>query len=108
MKKSISAISILLFLSGCYDTKNIIDNTITGEDGSVIRVVFYDNTTNAMLPDNYDNALNITLPDNSSVILKSIPMASGIKYANSEYEYSEWHGEIELKKDNKTIFKAKK
>ncbi|MDR1007895.1 MAG: MliC family protein [Campylobacteraceae bacterium] len=95
MKKSIWAISILLFLSGCYDKKDVIDNAIIGEDGSVIRVVFY------------DDRANITLPDDSSVLLKGIPMASGIKYANSEYEYSEWHGEIELKKDNKTIFKAK-
>jgi hypothetical protein len=33
-------------------------------------------------------------------------MASGIKYARSEYEYSEWHGES-LEKGNETILKAK-
>ncbi|MDR2342193.1 MAG: MliC family protein [Campylobacteraceae bacterium] len=93
MKKSILALFVLLSLSGC--DKDIIKTTITGENGDIIHVIFYDNTA------------NITLPDDNTVLLKGIPIASGTKYANDEYEYSEWHGEIELKKNNETIFRAK-
>jgi membrane-bound inhibitor of C-type lysozyme len=94
MKKSIFVVLISLFLSGC--DKDVTNAAIMGEDGSVLYITFYDDTA------------NVTFSDKSSVLLKGVPMASGIKYANDEYEYSEWHGEIELKKDNKTIFKTKK
>ncbi|MDR0762182.1 MAG: MliC family protein [Campylobacteraceae bacterium] len=95
MKKIVFSILVLLFLGGCHDKKDVIEAAITGEDGSVIHIVFYD-----------DNA-NITLPDKKSVLLKGVPAASGTQYANDEYEYTEWHGEIELKKNNETVFKAK-
>lgn len=39
--------------------------------------------------------------------LKQDTMASGIKYSNDKYVYSEWHGEITLKKDGQTIFEKK-
>jgi urease accessory protein UreH len=31
-------------------------------------------------------------------------MGSGVKYSNEKYEYTEWHGRIELRKEGKTIF----
>jgi membrane-bound inhibitor of C-type lysozyme len=95
MKKSILALSVLLFLSGCNDKNSAANTLITGEDGSVVNVVFY------------DDFANITLPNNDTVLLKGVSAASGTKYANDEYEYIEWHGDIELKKGNETIFKAK-
>jgi membrane-bound inhibitor of C-type lysozyme len=39
-----------------------------------------------------------------TIEMKQDTMASGIKYSNSNYEFTEWHGEIELKKDGKIVF----
>lgn len=36
--------------------------------------------------------------------LKQDTMASGIRYSNPEYVYSEWHGQIALLKAGDTIF----
>jgi len=39
-----------------------------------------------------------------TIELKQDTMGSGLKYSNEKYEYTEWHGRIELKKEGKTIF----
>jgi hypothetical protein len=93
MKKSILMLFVLLFLSGC--NKDVIEAAITGEDGNIMHIAFY------------GDFANITLANNNTVLLKGVPAASGTQYANDEYEYTEWHGEIELKKNNETVFKAK-
>jgi hypothetical protein len=40
--------------------------------------------------------------------MKQDTMASGIRYSNPPYEFTEWHGEIRLKKDGKVIFSHNK
>jgi len=42
--------------------------------------------------------------DGDTVLLKQERMASGIKYSNEHYLYTEWHGEIRLFKDGKQVF----
>jgi membrane-bound inhibitor of C-type lysozyme len=39
-----------------------------------------------------------------TIEMKQDTMGSGIKYSNEKYEFTEWHGRIELKKEGKTIF----
>jgi membrane-bound inhibitor of C-type lysozyme len=99
-KKSAFIIISVLLLSGCTDKadKNIVRATITDQNGISINIVF----------DNAKNTANLTLPDNTTVLLKGVVMASGIKYANDEYEYSEWHGESELKHGDEIIFQTQK
>ncbi|MDR1461301.1 MAG: MliC family protein [Campylobacteraceae bacterium] len=93
-------ISIAIFIfAGCEKTQkdeSIESVRITDSEGATLHIVFY----------NAQNVANITLPDNSTVLLNGVEMASGIKYANDEYEYSEWHGNIELKKGDEVIFKV--
>ncbi len=40
-----------------------------------------------------------------TVQLQRDTMASGIKYSNGKYVMTEWHGETELKKDGRIIFR---
>jgi formylmethanofuran dehydrogenase subunit E-like metal-binding protein len=42
--------------------------------------------------------------NSETIELKQDTMGSGVKYSNGKYEYTEWHGRIELKKEGKTIF----
>lgn len=42
-----------------------------------------------------------------TMVLKQQPSASGIRYSDKNYEYCEWQGEVELKKNGKTIFMHK-
>ncbi|MDR1975705.1 MAG: MliC family protein [Campylobacteraceae bacterium] len=96
MKKRVMSIAaVLLLLSGCNGKSNTVDAVIKGDDGSVIYIVFE------------NDSAKITLPNGEKTLLKGVPTASGSKYANDQYEYSEWHGEIELKKDGEVIFKTK-
>ena len=39
-----------------------------------------------------------------TIDMKQDTMGSGVKYSNEKYEYTDWHGRIELKKEGKTIF----
>ncbi len=39
-----------------------------------------------------------------SISLKQYTIASGIKYSNATYVYTEWHGAMTLKKTGKVIF----
>jgi len=99
-KKSAFIIVTALLLSGCTDKadKNIVRATVTDENGVSLNIIF----------DNAKDTANLTLPDNTTILLKGVAMASGIKYANDEYEYSEWHGESELKRGDEIIFKTQK
>ncbi|MDR0408525.1 MAG: MliC family protein [Campylobacteraceae bacterium] len=96
----VSLLFIAVFIyTGCEKypkDENISSVKITDTKGNSLHIVFAQNTA------------SITLPDNSTAILKSVKMASGIKYVNDEYEYSEWHGNIELKKGKEVIFQAQK
>jgi uncharacterized protein YggE len=40
--------------------------------------------------------------------MKQDTTASGIRYSNPRYEFTEWHGEIQLKEDGKVIFSHQK
>lgn len=39
-----------------------------------------------------------------TIDMKQDTMGSGVKYSNAKYEFTDWHGRIELKKEGKTIF----
>jgi hypothetical protein len=54
-----------------------------------------------------DNAF-LSFPNGTTATLKQTPMASGIQYVGGGYQYNEWHGEIELLKDDRTLVKTHK
>ena len=68
----------------------------------------------AMLIDHNGDTLKLTFNnqagtcslelDSIKTELKQDTMASGIRYSNEHYRYSEWHGHTELQKDGQTIF----
>lgn len=71
----------------------IIRDTVTNRQG-VKLVMAYDNT-------------NLTATfrlDGKEIHLKQDTTASGIKYSNAEYEYTEHQGKMTLKKGDKIIF----
>jgi membrane-bound inhibitor of C-type lysozyme len=99
-----TAAFIALFISGCSKEKavaeseassNIVEAIIKNDNNEVLAHIVFDNPK---------DTANVTLPDNKSVILKGVPTASGIKFKNEEYEYSEWKGNIKLTKGSETIF----
>ena len=54
----------------------------------------------------YDNAKDSALfrYQGELISLKQNPSGSGIRYSNTKFEYTEWHGESTLRKNGKIIF----
>jgi len=75
-------------------TDEIVTSSVTNKDGIKLDMI-YNNTKRTA-----------TFKLNGETIeMKQDTTASGIRYSNKNYLYSEWHGQIELKKDGKTIYK---
>ncbi|MCL2706196.1 MAG: MliC family protein [Spirochaetaceae bacterium] len=73
---------------------NIVYTRIINAQGELLELIF-------------DNAKNeaILMLDGEKINLKSQVTASGTKYSNEQYLFTQWKDEIELKKDGKTIYK---
>jgi membrane-bound inhibitor of C-type lysozyme len=111
----------LLFFSSCHDRKlnnkteksssgtelkseesslknnEIISSTTTNKDGITLKYSFNNSEGTCILE------LNGEL-----IKLKQERMASGIKYSNGHFIYTNWHGETNLFKDGKLIFSDRK
>ncbi|MCX6258154.1 MAG: MliC family protein [Bacteroidia bacterium] len=72
----------------------ILTSEITNKEGDKLDVTF--NNTNKTATLNFKGETIEMIQDT---------MGSGIKYSNKNYEFSEWHGKTELKKDGKIILK---
>ncbi len=74
--------------------KNIVYTRITNWQGELLEIIF-------------DNAKNeaLLMFKGEEIKLKGEKMASGIKYSNNQYIFTQWKDDIELKKDGKTVFK---
>lgn len=119
---SFAAIAVTMAVSSCSspqkneEVKTTIDTTITsmttkGQTNADTLVI--DTTINSdgkKLISKFDNAKGLaTLDFNGEKIdLVQDTMASGVKYHNEHYVYTNWHGETELTKDGKVVFKSKK
>ncbi len=73
---------------------NIVADSVTNEEGKTLYMAFNNTKRTATF-----------IFDSDTIILKQDTMGSGIKYSNDHYEFTEWHGTGELKKESKTIFK---
>lgn len=76
--------------------EKIVKATITNKDGVTLNLKFDNEAQTCFMQLNGDTAL-----------LKQERMASGIRYSNQKYIYSEWHGEITIYKDSTLIFSHK-
>ena len=121
MKKIILAISVVLSITvtSCQQTKNndaekttsptvtteqkaasptiedkIVSSSITNKEGVKLDMVFNNTKKTATL-----------VFKGETIELKQDTMGSGVKYSNDKYLFSDWHGQTELKKKGKTIFK---
>ncbi len=86
--KSVSASSITSF-----QQPKIVRSTITNPDGITLKQTF-----------NNVNGTCVLVLKGELIELKQDRMASGIKYSNEHYIYTNWHGETRLLKDGKLIF----
>ncbi|MDD4604442.1 MAG: MliC family protein [Bacteroidales bacterium] len=73
--------------------EKIVKASVTNKDGVTLDMEFNNSKGTATF-----------LFKGIKIELKQDTTASGIKYSNSNYEYTEWHGELSLKKDGKEIF----
>ena len=78
-------------------TDEIIRDTVANKAGVQLAMTF--NTT-------YQTATFVL--QGETIELKQERMASGIKYSNANYEFTEHQGEMTLKKDGNVIFSHKK
>lgn len=76
--------------------ERIVVASVTNKDGITLKLKFDNEAQTCLLQLNGDTAL-----------LKQERMASGIRYSNKEYTYSEWHGEIKVFRDSTLIFNTK-
>jgi membrane-bound inhibitor of C-type lysozyme len=116
LKKGIMLISICLVIFGCSDRKanhsqspkaevaaknaadtlqkqKIVTATLTNTEGSILKLKF------SQAAGTCEAEFN-----GKTIMMKQQPMASGIKYSNDHYEYTEWHGEVRLYKNGKLVF----
>lgn len=119
---SLTALAVCLAASSCSNSpkttevKTTVDSTITsstvgGQTNADTLVI--DTTINAegiKLISRFDNSKGLATLDlnGEKIDLVQDTMASGVQYHNEHYVYSNWHGETELKKDGKVVFKSKK
>lgn len=73
--------------------ENVVTAKITNNDGVSLKLKF----------NNAERTCEAEF--NGEIInLKQQPMASGIKYSNDRFLYTEWHGQIRLYKEGKLVF----
>jgi membrane-bound inhibitor of C-type lysozyme len=73
----------------------IVSSTTTNKDGISLKLTF----------NNSDGTCILEL-NGGMIELKQERTASGIKYSNEHFIYTNWHGETNLYKDGKLIFKC--
>ncbi len=74
-------------------SNEIVHSRVTDENGVALKMAF-----------NNANGTAIIYFRGETIEVKQDTTASGIHYSNQHYDYREWHGEIELKKDGKVVF----
>ena len=72
----------------------IVISNITNKDGDKLDITYNNTKRTATL-----------IFKGETIEMKQDTIGSGIKYSNEKYVFSEWHGQTELKKEGKTIFK---
>lgn len=75
----------------------IIRDTVTNKDGVQLAMAF-----------NNTNQTATFVLNGETIDLKQERMASGIKYSNATYEYTEHQGDMTLKKGGNVVFQHKK
>lgn len=75
----------------------IVRDTVTNKDGVQLAMAF-----------NKPKQTATFVWQGETIDLKQERMASGIKYSNADYVYQEHQGEINLKKNGKTVFSYRK
>lgn len=78
-------------------TEEIIRDTVTNQQGKVLEVAFNNSKQTATL-----------VWQGETIDLKQDRMASGIKYSNPAYEFTEHQGTLTLKKGGNVVFSYKK
>lgn len=86
--------------------------TLTTIEPAPLEEIITDTVTNSegiQLITNFNNAKGTLTIDLSGEKIEMVQdtMASGVKAHNDKYEYTNWHGETELKKDGKVVFFTK-
>lgn len=98
-----AVLAILAVLGSCRSHKNNapvaqeVETSILNTKGDTL-MLMYDNTAGTCRI-NYKG---------EQIVLERDTTASGLRYSNSNYLYTEWHGGITLKKNGKTVFSNKK
>ena len=95
--------TVLLFTFACTNnTKKeksgdeIVTSTITNNNGKSIDVTYNTAEETATIVFNGE-----------TIVLQQQPSASGIRYANDTYEYTEWQDEVELSRNGQVVFSSK-
>lgn len=105
-------VSLLLMNIGCrknepekMDAPAPIADTLARPEPTVTNA-FVTNPHGDTLKMQYDNNKGSAVFQykGEAILLQQDTMASGIKYSNKDFEYTEWHGESTLKKNNQVIF----
>lgn len=97
----ILAVSMILFGACSNSNKNqnnddVVTATINNSKGETLDVTYNTKKETATI------VLN-----GETIVLKQQPSASGIRYANEMYEYTEWQDEVELTKNGEVVFSNK-
>ncbi len=115
MQKSISGTIFLvaLFSASCHTNQQKSPETSQAEHPLSDTTTIDANLTNAngeALQMSFDTAAHsaVFVFRGERIALNQELRASGIKYSNEKYEYTEWHGEKTLKKDGQIIFTQSK
>lgn len=83
-----------LFLISCVADKEIRD-VIVDSEGNKMELVFH----------NEKEELSINYRG-EKYHLKQVPMASGIRYEDGEYQFSQWQGKTEFSKNDQILFRS--
>ena len=115
MKKLLLAITVVtsLAVTSCIEKKNNEAEKTTKQTG--LKQTAEDKIVTSTITNNEGDRLDITFNNTKktatlifkgdTIELKQDTMGSGVKYSNKIYVFSDWHGQTELKKDGKSIFK---
>lgn len=112
MKSLFCIMSIFLGIGSCQSTQKVGNQLSTQAQPG-------DSTTNSIIRDTVTNSQGVKLVmaynnanhtamfvlEGEAMQLKQDSTASGIKYSNAEYEYTEHQGNSTLRKENKIVFK---
>ncbi len=75
----------------------IVIDSLTNKEGKMLKMLF--NNTQSTATFTYEN---------ETIEMKQDTTASGVQYSNEHFVFTEWQGQVDLKKDGKSIFTHKK